>query len=709
MPASSRLSRRAFSSATGTRWVVATMTPGDGPVGAARRGAGGGALAPRLRGDRRLAPSGRRRAPASPGLVKILGPLLEKADANLLLVVDQFEEIFRREPDSHASEQHEKDADFVSIVLGLARQRDAPVFVVFTMRSDHLGDCDEYLGLPEALNESQYLVPRLSRDEVRLAIEGPIRLFGKVAAPRLVDRLLNDLGGQHDQLPVLQHALMRMWVRLLESGSSQLDLDHYADVGTLTEALSRHAEEAVVGMDPARVHTAEAVQEALRGIDRAELHLCRVVFQALTETDHANRQVRRWQSLGQLRELTGRSLLELRLLLERFRDDRRSFLRYSIPRESTDAERTLVDISHEALIRQWHRLRVWVQEEAHNRDTYERIRDDARRWAADAPTGGLWEDPALAQARLWWNDFRPTRAWAGRYGGGFAESEKFLEASERKRDREIQREKERERLERDRAELAAQNARTRRTLWRTTAAAVAAVALAAVAVSQWWRAEDASKLAESGEHAAQSLAVARSDPEESLRLAIQAVEKAETPTAIDALHRALEGSVVRKLWSVPLVRASAVAFNPEGRCLAAGGAASGSEPGRAGIWDVETGRLLSSVCDQDVAGLRWTPDGRGLLLGLEDRGVVYWESGCREGASPAVTELVAGRDLRVWDLDVRFDGRELAVAAGSDGLLRFDLVLEPGAGRPHPGSLETTNPRERDPEGRRHLERRLQP
>ena len=215
--------------------------------------------------------------------------------------------------------------------------------------------------------------------------------------------------------------------------------------------------------------------------------------------------------------------------------------------------------------------------------------------------------------------------------------------------------------------------RRRRRWWRST--------LAALAVYQWRRAEDASRLAESGEHAAQSLAVARSDPEESLRLAIQAVERAETPTANDALRRALEGSVVRKLWSVPLVRASAVAFSPEGRRLAAGGAAFGNEPGRAGIWDVETGSLQSSVCGHDVAGLRWMPDGRGLLLGLENVGVVYWDPGGREGASP-VTELVAGRDLKVWDLDVRPDGRELAVAAGSEGLLRFELAREPGAGRP---------------------------
>ena len=203
------------------------------------------------------------------------------------------------------------------------------MFVVFTMRSDHLGDCDAFLGLPEALNESQYLVPRLSRGDVRQAIEGPIRLFQKDVAPRLVDRLLNDLGSQPDQLPVLQHALMRMWLRLVESGQAVMDVEHYLEVGTLTDALRRHADEALAGLDAAVIHPKDAVKAALDGLDKEELHIFKTIFQALTDTDHANRKVRRWQSLRGLRQLTGRALPDLHGLLERFVDDRRSFLRYS--------------------------------------------------------------------------------------------------------------------------------------------------------------------------------------------------------------------------------------------------------------------------------------------------------------------------------------------------------------------------------------------
>ena len=79
------------------------------------------------------------------------------------------------------------------------------------MRSDFLGDCALFHGLPEAINQGLFLTPRLNRDQLRAAIEEPAGVFGGKLEPALVNRLLNDTGNDPDQLPVLQHALMRMW------------------------------------------------------------------------------------------------------------------------------------------------------------------------------------------------------------------------------------------------------------------------------------------------------------------------------------------------------------------------------------------------------------------------------------------------------------------------------------------------------------------
>jgi hypothetical protein len=102
---------------------------------------------------------------------------------------------------------------FVRALLEATKQTEYRVFVALTMRSDFIGDCMEYPGLAEAVNDGQYLVPRMGRDALRSAITGPVAVAGGRIAPRLVLRLLNDLGDNHDQLPVLQHALMRSWDR----------------------------------------------------------------------------------------------------------------------------------------------------------------------------------------------------------------------------------------------------------------------------------------------------------------------------------------------------------------------------------------------------------------------------------------------------------------------------------------------------------------
>ena len=97
------------------------------------------------------------------------------------------------------------------MLLEAIERRDVPIYVVVTMRSEFLGRCSEFTGLAEAFNRSQYLVPRLTRDERREAIERPLRLFGTEPAPALVQQVLNDTGDDPDQLPVMQHALLRTY------------------------------------------------------------------------------------------------------------------------------------------------------------------------------------------------------------------------------------------------------------------------------------------------------------------------------------------------------------------------------------------------------------------------------------------------------------------------------------------------------------------
>ena len=230
-------------------WKIATMKPGDSPMRNVAI-ALTGAIDIDLSTDRIKTMVEIMRTKGALGVVEQLQPALEKAEANLLLLVDQFEELFR-EGRSQKPDAREEAADFVGIMLRLAEQNMVPVHVCLTMRSDFLGDCDRFSGLPEAMNLSQYLVPRLTRDQRREAIAGPIRLCGATISPRLMDCLLNENVDTRDDLPILQHALMRTWMEWSKNGPGPIDDIHYKAVGTIKHALSWHANEALDELDQA--------------------------------------------------------------------------------------------------------------------------------------------------------------------------------------------------------------------------------------------------------------------------------------------------------------------------------------------------------------------------------------------------------------------------------------------------------------------------
>src|SRR5688572_862520 len=150
----------------GPDWRILQMRPGERPMGhlaaailASRNGE------PEIdAGAHLLADAALRRGPL--GLVELARETRLCADANLLVLVDQFEELFR-----FREKVDPDDADaFVALLLATAAQKELPIYIVITMRSDFLGDCAIFHGLPEAINASQYLTPRLTREQCSEAI-----------------------------------------------------------------------------------------------------------------------------------------------------------------------------------------------------------------------------------------------------------------------------------------------------------------------------------------------------------------------------------------------------------------------------------------------------------------------------------------------------------------------------------------------------------
>ena len=341
---------------------------------------------------------------------------------NLLILVDQFEELFRFiKFEKEAKEGKRDSVAFINLLLKATEQRELPIYVVFTMRSDFLGDCTEFRGLPEAINEGQYLVPRMTREERRDAIVGPVGVGGASISARLLNQLLNDVGDNPDQLPILQHALMRTWDAYKRKNpepysEKEIDLDEYNEIGTMEHALSQHAEEAYAELDTPRLK-----------------QICESIFRALTERGADARGVRRPSRLSELCQLSNAKEDEVIQVIEVFRRKGRGFLMppVGVPLN----EDSIIDISHESIMRVWERLMLWVEIENQSASIYLRLCDAADLY--EAGKGGLLRDPELQVAWKWKEENSPNAVWASRYNDLFDKSLLFLNHSKEENEKEM--------------------------------------------------------------------------------------------------------------------------------------------------------------------------------------------------------------------------------------------------------------------------------
>ncbi len=328
------------------------------------------------------------------GLHEILQDSPLPQHTNLLLVVDQFEEIFRHYQQGEANES----AAFVRLLLESSKH--PAVYIVITMRSEFIGNCALFDGLPEAINEGLFLTPRLTREQLRLTIEGPAKVFGGQVEPRLVNRLLNEVNANiddksdtSDRLPVLQHALMRMWTLAEKEKPPILTLKHYEKVGGLTNALSQHAD------------------EAYDKLSQSQQEIAKILFCSLTEIGSKYSDTRHPIALSEVAALANvpNLLKKVADVVKKFQEGNRHFL---MPPLGTDLTNTVLDISHESLIRQWQRLQEWLEQETEAVETYRRLEDSACRW--EKRPAGLCTGVDLEIALRWREQF--TANWAKRYG-----------------------------------------------------------------------------------------------------------------------------------------------------------------------------------------------------------------------------------------------------------------------------------------------------
>lgn len=397
--------------------------------------------------------------------------------ANFLILIDQFEEFFTNPENFNDGILSADSQVVVNLILETARiaiKQDLPVYVVCTMRSDYIGQCSAFRGLAEYIGFSQFFVPRLKRKDLKQVIEEPALLSGSSISQRLVERLLFDLADGIDQLPILQHALNRIWLAA-DNGREQMNLIHYAMTGGISR--DELPEEDIGKFDSWFSQQPPYKQElyAHTGLERViEIHadllyegaydyhkrsypqsqvtpadvrsIIEVSFSCLTRIDNS-RAVRNRITLQEITGIIDRPDLSSEVIagvLDIFREDVNSFIR---PIKAGSYERlaasTVLDVTHESLIRSWDRLNRWAEREYRHYTTYLDFKKQLDRWKASGKNSDyLLPVGPLSFFENWYSKCNPNPAWLRRYSGEaggqekpdviLADTRSFLKKSARK-------------------------------------------------------------------------------------------------------------------------------------------------------------------------------------------------------------------------------------------------------------------------------------
>ncbi|MBI5217862.1 MAG: hypothetical protein HY958_02915 [Bacteroidia bacterium] len=402
--------------------------------------------------------------------------ILKRKAANFFLLIDQFEEFFTNAENFSQGKPSSESQLVVNLILETARiayEQDLPVYIICTMRSDYIGQCAAFRGLPEFIGFSQFFVPRLKRKEIYQVIEEPARLSGNDISRRLTETLINELREGIDQLPVLQHALNQVWKKATE-GNETMDMIHLAKISglpakhlpsddqkefeiwynkikeknqdilsvverdfgnpSLENVLNTHANEL---LETAFDYAAQR-NESVKTLSRDESRqIIKTSFQCLTKID-ASRAVRNRMTLQEITHIINLphiSATQVGGILNIFREQGNTFISPFITDQLETLNikpETVLDITHESLIRNWEMLNLWAKEEHEDRQDFLDFNKQLQRWVNNNKSKGfLLPIGSLTYFENWYNKCKPNKHWLTKYDDRDIPVEHKLEAAEK--------------------------------------------------------------------------------------------------------------------------------------------------------------------------------------------------------------------------------------------------------------------------------------
>jgi WD40 repeat protein/transcriptional regulator with XRE-family HTH domain len=581
--------------------------------------------------------------------------------SHLLLVVDQFEELFTL---CHSEEER---ASFIDNLLMASSESAGPMIILITLRADFYAHCAGYLQLREALAQQQEYIGVMSDPELQRAIEEPARLGRWEFEPGLVELLLREVGHEPGALPLLSHALLETWQR---RRGRTMTLSGYTSSGGVRGAIAETAES---------VFTDQFTRE--------QQLIARRIFLRLTELGDET-------DTGDTRRRA--AFTELILKPEEAASTQAVLQALTNARLITTSE-DFAEVAHEALIREWPTLRAWLEENRESLRFHQHLTETSQEWAAsNREPGLLYRGVRLTQVREWavihadeMNDLE--REFIDT---SHASAEREVADRESQRERELQAAQKLAEEQRQRAEEQSRAARQSRrgavyligalmlmVIAALTAGIVAnrnstlAAQNAAVAVmrsADFARAEQQARLAMSREWAAAAVGNIGVDSDRSILLALQAVsvthsvDKSWTREAEEALHQAVSAQQSYLSLRGHASGVNDVAFSPDGTLIA-----TASLDGTAKIWDSTTAKeLLTLYPDAADAGklysVIFSPAGKQVATAGEAGVVSLWDSTTGE---QLLTLLGNGEPSPIFSLSFSPDGARLATAS-RDGTVR---------------------------------------
>jgi len=490
------------------------------------------------------------------GLVRVIKRILP-VDSRLLLVVDQFEEVFTLTREDTARER------LLQALLALATDERSDTRVLITLRADFFDRPLQYSAFGELLNAGTFALTTPTADQLAAAIRRPAEGVGVTWEAGLVERIVDDVADAPGTLPLLQYALTELFAA---RGTDQLTSAEYRTAGGVLGALGTHADEVFDRLDPARKT------------------LTRTLFLRLVAVQPSGEQTRRRAHLRDLNTIGDPA--EVNAILNAFGDARLlTFDRDPITRGPT------VEVAHEALLTHWSRFGDWIAEARENLLLQQRLTDAADEWERhDRDAAYLLAAGRLAQFESWASTTHFTLTQG-----------------------------ETEYLERSIERAEAERSRRRRVRNLVTAGfavtALVATVLGLLAFMSRQDAAESAELARSRELAASAISALDVDPELSLLLALEAADSSDpTFESVSAIHESLANhrKILTYTWPAEqeIAQSLSTRLSPDGRLLVASSGGTYIE-----VVVVDSGeRLWSRDFGGDgISRATFTHDGSGVI------------------------------------------------------------------------------------------------